>query len=102
MTCKICTQGTKILKFPHLVFSRLRDRVEQKTFKSSLTDRSLGHELKSLQGFCALRCETKLEWHKKFPNVPFDVTIEHLTSHPEELGKETSALSYDIKAAALR
>ena len=86
----------------HTRISQGYETVKQKTYKSSLTDRSLGHELKSLQEFCALRCETKLEWHKKFPNVPFDVTIEHLTSHPEELGKETSALTYDIKAAAMR
>ena len=69
---------------------------------TATVERTLGHELKSLKEFNALRGETKIRWEKKYPGVPFDVNLKHLESHPEELGKETSTLTYDIAAAASR
>ena len=69
---------------------------------TATVERTLGHELKSLKEFNALRGETKIRWEKKYPGVPFDVNLKHLESHPEELGKEASTLTYDIAAAASR
>ena len=37
-----------------------------------------------------------------YPEVPYEVTLSHLESHPEKLDKEKSTIEYDILAAALR
>ena len=42
------------------------------------------------------------EWLKMYPEVPYEVTLSHLESHPEKLDKEKSTIEYDILAAALR
>ena len=42
------------------------------------------------------------EWLKMYPEVPYEVGLSHLESHPEKLDKEKSTIEYDILAAALR
>ena len=37
-----------------------------------------------------------------YPEVPYEVGLSHLESHPEKLDKEKSTVEYDILAAALR
>ena len=37
-----------------------------------------------------------------YPQVPYEVGLSHLESHPEKLDKEKSTIEYDILAAALR
>ena len=37
-----------------------------------------------------------------YPEVPYEVGLSHLESHPEKLDKEKSTIEYDILAAALR
>ena len=42
------------------------------------------------------------EWLKMYPDVPFEVGLTHIESHPEKLDKEKSTIEYNIAAAASR
>ena len=37
-----------------------------------------------------------------YPDVPFEVGLSHIESHPEKLDKEKSTIEYNIAAAASR
>ena len=63
----------------------------------------LGHEPTGLEPMSKLMKSTRNnEWLKMYPEVPYEVGLSHLESHPEKLDKEKSTIEYDILAAALR
>lgn len=68
----------------------------------TMAGREIGHELKPFQEFDKLRAKTKAIWEKEWPKVPFEVNFSHIESNPETLEKESSDITYGIKAAALR
>ena len=62
-----------------------------------------GHEPTGLEPMSKLMKSTRNnEWLKMYPEVPYEVGLSHLESHPEKLDKEKSTIEYDILAAALR
>ena len=69
---------------------------------TAVAERMLGHQLRDLAALEKLREKTKSKWQELYPNVPFEIDLSHIKSHPEELGKDEPGVKYDIKSAALR
>lgn len=68
---------------------------------TAISKRILGHQLESLDKLVEKRRSTKSKWQETYPEIPFEVDLTHLQSHPEQL-EAPSSIEYDIKAAALR
>ena len=70
---------------------------------TATVDRILGHQPSSLESMSKLMKSTRNnEWQEMYPDVPFEVGLSHLQTHPETLDKEKSTIEYNIELAASR